>query len=66
MHESELKSKNMNSKISKELRKLCNPVDDVSRRVYRRLKKQYKNLPRHARRDFIQLVKETNFQMDAE
>ena len=56
----------MNSKISRELRKLCNPVDDVYRRVYRRLKKQYKNLPRHARRDFIQLVKETNFQMDAE
>jgi hypothetical protein len=56
----------MNSKISRELRKLCNPVDDVSRRVYQRLKKQYKNLPRHARRDFIKLVKETIFQMDGQ
>tara|TARA_R100000664_G_C2723611_1_gene116262 strand:- start:868 stop:1038 length:171 start_codon:yes stop_codon:yes gene_type:complete len=56
----------MNSKISKELRELCKPVDSVSRRVYRRLKKQYKKLPRHARRDFIDLLKETNLKMDAE
>ncbi|HCT53759.1 MAG TPA: hypothetical protein DF712_15010 [Balneola sp.] len=56
----------MNKKVSKELRKICNPVDPVSRRVYRRLKKQYNQLPHHARRDFIQLLKQTTFEMDSE
>ena len=56
----------MNKKVSKELRKICNPVDPVSRRVYRRLKKQYNHLPHHARRDFIQLLKQTTFEMDSE
>ena len=31
----------MNKKVAKQLRKICNPVDPVSRRVYQRLKKQY-------------------------
>ena len=54
----------MNNKISRELRQICNPVDAVSKRVYRRLKKQYKKLPHHARRDFIDLLRETTFQLD--
>lgn len=54
----------MNNKIARELRKLCNPVDAVSKRVYRRLKKQYKKLPHHARRDFITLLRETTFKLD--
>ena len=53
----------MNSKIAKELRQLCGPVDAVSTRVYRRLKKQYKKLPHDARRDFINLLKATTFKV---
>ncbi len=56
----------MNNKIARELRKLCNPVDQVSTRVYRRLKKQYKKLPHHARRDFIDLLRKTTFKLDEE
>ena len=56
----------MNNKIARELRKLCNPVDQVSKRVYRRLKKQYKKLPHHARRDFIDLLRKTTFKLDEE
>jgi hypothetical protein len=56
----------MNKKVSKQLRKICNPVDPVSRRVYRRLKKQYNQLPSYARRDFIELLKQTTFEMDPE
>ena len=54
----------MNNKIARELRQICNPVDPVSKRVYRRLKKQYKKLPRHARRDFINILRETTFKLD--
>jgi len=54
----------MNSKIAKELRKLCPPDDAISRRVYRRLKKQYNSLPKHARRDFINIAKETCLKME--
>jgi hypothetical protein len=54
----------MNDKIARELRQICNPVDPVSKRVYRRLKKQYKKLPSHARRDFINILRETTFKMD--
>jgi hypothetical protein len=56
----------MNNKISRELRKLCNPVDPISKRVYRRLKKQYNKLPHNARRDFIYLLRETTFQLGKE
>jgi hypothetical protein len=56
----------MNNKVAKELRKICNPVDAVSKRVYRRLKKQYNQLPNYARRDFIKLLKQTTFEMDPE
>ena len=56
----------MNNKIARELRKLCNPVAPVSTRVYRRLKKQYKKLPHHARRDFIDLLRQTTFKLDEE
>ena len=54
----------MNSKIAKQLRKLSPPDDAVSRRVYRRLKKQYNSLPKHARRDFIDIAKETFLKME--
>ena len=56
----------MNDKIARELRQICNPVDPVSKRVYRRLKKEYKKLPSHARRDFITLLKQTTFELGSE
>lgn len=48
----------MNQKAAKRLRKICNPVDIVSKRVYRRLKEQYNNLPDHAKRNFIDLIEQ--------
>tara|TARA_R100000005_G_C4866821_1_gene125329 strand:- start:142 stop:339 length:198 start_codon:yes stop_codon:yes gene_type:complete len=56
----------MNKKVAKQLRKICNPVDPVSRRVYQRLKKQYNKLPRHAKRDFINILRETTFDLEQE
>ena len=54
----------MNQRVAKKLRKICNPIDPVSKRVYRRLKKQYTRLPHYAKRDFIKLLEETVFNMD--
>jgi|TARA_R100000084_G_C4645691_1_gene146580 hypothetical protein len=55
----------MNEKVAKQLRKICKPNDAVSRRVYRRLKKQYTKLPHHARKDFIELLRQTTFDLDS-
>lgn len=49
----------MNNKKSKELRKLINPSDDISKRVYKRLKKQYKKLSAEAKPIFINEIKKT-------
>tara|TARA_R100001509_G_scaffold164221_1_gene141034 strand:+ start:672 stop:884 length:213 start_codon:yes stop_codon:yes gene_type:complete len=49
----------MNQRVAKRLRKICNPVDTVSKRVYRRLKKQYTKVPHHAKRDFLDLLETT-------
>ena len=49
----------MNQRVAKKLRKISNPVDTVSKRVYRRLKKQYTQLPHHAKRDFLDLLEAT-------
>ena len=49
----------MNQRVAKRLRKICNPVDTVSKRVYRRLKKQYTKVPHHAKRDFLDLLEAT-------
>jgi hypothetical protein len=48
----------MNQKAAKRLRKICNPIDAVSKRVYNRLKDQYNNLPDHAKRNFIDLIEQ--------
>jgi hypothetical protein len=56
----------MNQRVAKKLRKICNPVDPVSRRVYQRLKSQYKSLPHYAKRDFLNLLQQTTFSMDEE
>ena len=56
----------MNQRVAKKLRKICNPVDPVSKRVYRRLKKQYTRLPHYAKRDFLNLLKQTTFNLEPE
>tara|TARA_R100000734_G_C3298493_1_gene89427 strand:- start:137 stop:346 length:210 start_codon:yes stop_codon:yes gene_type:complete len=54
----------MNQRVAKKLRKICNPIDPVSKRVYRRLKRQYTRVPHHAKRDFIELLESTFSQID--
>ena len=49
----------MNQRVAKKLRKICNPIDPLSKRVYRRLKRQYTRVPHHAKRDFIELLEST-------
>ena len=48
----------MNNKKAKELRKLVNCDDDISKRVYKRLKKQYRKLS-DAKPIFINEIKKT-------
>ena len=44
----------MRKTITKQLRAIIHPEDNaINKRVYRRLKKQYNKVPRHARKDFI-------------
>jgi hypothetical protein len=43
----------MNKKVSKRIRKIINPQDEVTRRVYRRAKKQYKMVPKNLKEDFL-------------
>lgn len=44
----------MRNTIAKKLRSIINPAgNSVNKRVYRRAKKQYNRLPKHARQDFI-------------
>jgi hypothetical protein len=49
----------MNNKKAKELRKLINFDDEISKRVYKRLKKQYKKLSADAKPIFINQIKKT-------
>ena len=45
--------------ITKQLRAITNPEENsINKRVYRRLKKQYNKVPRHARKDFIAATKQ--------
>jgi hypothetical protein len=44
----------MRNTIAKKLRAIINPAgNSVNKRVYRRAKKQYNRLPKHARQDYI-------------
>ena len=56
----------MNGRVAKQLRKICPPMNAFTRRVYRKLKSQYKSLPHYARRDFIELLKEKTIQAIAQ
>ena len=49
----------MRKTIAKQLRAITNPEDNtINKRVYKRLKKQYNKVPKHAREDFIQATKQ--------
>jgi hypothetical protein len=49
----------MRKTIAKQLRAITNPEDNaINKRVYKRLKKQYNKVPKHARKDFIQATKQ--------
>jgi hypothetical protein len=48
----------MNGRVAKKLRKISPPLDPFSRKVYQRLKSQYKSLPHYAKKDFIDLLTE--------
>ena len=43
----------MNKKVSKKIRKIINPRDEITRRVYRRAKKQYKIVPKNLKKEFL-------------
>lgn len=44
----------MRQTVAKKLRKIVSPVDSTTRRVYRRLKKTYARLSKHAKSEFFQ------------
>jgi hypothetical protein len=49
----------MRKTVAKQLRAITNPESNaINKRVYRRLKKQYNKVPRHARKDFIEATKQ--------
>jgi hypothetical protein len=55
----------MNGRVAKKLRKICPPLDPLSKKFYKRLKSQYKLLPHNARNKFIRLLEEkTKIAMD--
>lgn len=43
----------MNNQKAKKLRSIISPENPVSRRAYRRAKKQYSRLPEKAKKDFL-------------
>lgn len=49
----------MRKTIAKQLRAITNAEDNaINKRVYRRLKKQYNKVPKHARKDFIEATRQ--------
>lgn len=49
----------MRKTIAKQLRAITNPKSNaINKRVYKRLKKQYNKVPKHARRDFIETTRQ--------
>jgi len=43
----------MNNRISKKIRSIIKPQDKVTRKVYRRAKKQYIKTPKNLRKNFL-------------
>jgi hypothetical protein len=48
----------MRSSVSKKIRKIINPRDEITRRVYRRAKKQYIKVPEALKEDFLKSLEE--------
>jgi hypothetical protein len=46
----------MRKTVAKQIRKLVNPENPASRRVYRRLKKAYNTLPHNKRGQFLKIL----------
>lgn len=43
----------MNNRVAKKIRKIINPQDTITRKVYRRAKKQYTKTPKNLKADFL-------------
>jgi len=43
----------MNNEVAKKIRDIVKPQDPITRRVYRRAKKQYMKTPKHLKADFL-------------
>ena len=43
----------MNNRAAKKIRAIIDPQDDITRRVYRRAKKQYSKTPSHLKNAFL-------------
>lgn len=43
----------MNNKTAKKIRSIIQPQDVITRKVYRRAKKQYTKTPKHLRKNFL-------------
>tara|TARA_R110000772_G_scaffold117012_6_gene222324 strand:+ start:169 stop:330 length:162 start_codon:yes stop_codon:yes gene_type:complete len=48
----------MNNKAAKKLRAIINPQDKITRKVYRRAKKQYNKTPKNLREDFLLFLRD--------
>lgn len=48
----------MNGRTSKKIRKIIEPQDSITRKVYRRAKKQYTKTPKHLRANFLTSLKD--------
>lgn len=48
----------MNNRIAKKIRSIINPEDTITRKVYRRAKKQYKKTPKPLRAKFLSSLEE--------
>lgn len=46
----------MRKTVAKQIRKLVNPENPASRRVYRRLKKAYNTLPHNKKGQFLKIL----------
>jgi hypothetical protein len=49
----------MNNNVAKKIRKIIKPTDKITRRVYRRAKKQYTKTPSNLKKDFLLALEDT-------
>jgi len=48
----------MNNRTAKKIRKIINPQDKITRKVYRRAKKQYTKTPNNLKLDFLRSLED--------